>query len=195
MSVSTEGGRLRCTVTNTTFGPDFNTDALAEAFLAFIGYYPPNWRALSSFSPNGEHDPRSMSEDDLTAAHARFQAHMDLPPSRRPYRTLVHLFKRDKRVYANLPAWAPRVWMELDVIGRAGFDVVTFTPQKRETDDLSCHAIPEAVANELPEGATGRTHCPINIGAKAWDGLLWPSKPEAWEMIDLDNPATALETT
>jgi hypothetical protein len=72
MSVDPSSGRLRCTTTDTSFGPDFGSAERASDFLAFIGYYPADWRERRSFS-FGESDPRDLAAEALAEAVRKFE--------------------------------------------------------------------------------------------------------------------------
>lgn len=65
MSIETDHGYLHCTVSKTRFGPDFGSQDRADSFLAFLGFYPPDWARRRTFTPNRDHDPRLLSNDQL----------------------------------------------------------------------------------------------------------------------------------
>lgn len=74
MSIDPESGRLRCTISGTEFGPDFGSHDAACEFLAFVGYYPEDWRQRTSFSVVTANDPRQLGPAALGEAVDRFLA-------------------------------------------------------------------------------------------------------------------------
>lgn len=98
-----------------------------------------------------------------------------VPPSRRLWRTLVHLRRLpdgdSAAIWANVPGFAPRLMIHLEPVhGDAAWGPFGFP------------VIPEAPAARVYLGVDLRVHTQLNIGAEHWEDLIWSPDPADWEV-------------
>lgn len=130
MSCAIRNLRLYDTVTGTSFGPTFKSEDEAGEFLAFIGFYPPDWRTRSSFDLPSDTDPRRLSDEQVRDRYAEF-LRVKLSPSRMIQRAILAvepqrcnggrlLLSRDFALAAVLERDAAATILESDLIGAIG---------------------------------------------------------------------------